>query len=164
MKYTILITLILALSTNMGAQDRLYNQSKSFSIESAKGWIDKSSGDVINLENRTGEFHILGDIKIAAYPSNGESLDSLWDLYVLKGFPNSFDNYEFIQSWDSEINEINTKWIEFRFSKNGNLFKIRVYMLVENDQMFYITWTALDADFEFVEKDFNFMTNSLIIN
>jgi hypothetical protein len=104
------------------------------------------------------------NIIISEYPSEGKTLDELWNSMVLRDFPRSFENFKFKQMWDSKIGQYDAKWIEFSNKAHGLVFCNLVYMLVENDKMYYILCTAEEKEFDQVEKDFNIMINSLQLN
>ena len=147
-------------------QVRVYNNDKTFSFIPLDNWENFSKDNELTfaqpLDNVSDIFR--ENIKISVSPANGMKLDELWNSYVLIDFPKSFENFKIIQMWNSKINEKDVKWIEFTNYKSEIKFRSLIYMLVENDKMYFIVCLALDIDFEKTEKSFLEMVNSFETN
>lgn len=165
MKTLIIILGIFFFNTLIG-QERVYNSDKTFSIIPLKYWEDHSKETSLvfaqPLENNSDIFQ--ENIRFNEHPANGKNLNELWDMYVLKDFPKSFDNYKMIEMWDSNINGKKAKWIDFTNTENNIKYRNLVYMLVENNRTYYIVCTAIDDKYLQVEKEFRQMINSFEIN
>jgi len=161
--FTFFLLLVVKLSIG---QERVFNSEKTFSIIPVKGWENYSKENNIifaqkltNIRDRYQE-----NIQIFSRPANNMTLEELWKSFVIRDFPKSFENYKFKQMWNSNINGMNANWIEFtNTGEQGQTFYNLVYMLVENNVMYYIICLALEKDYKSVEKDFRQMINSFKI-
>jgi hypothetical protein len=165
--YSIVVAVISMFFTACGnayGQERIYNSEKTFSIIPIKGWINYSEKNGISFAKKRISFTTYREnIGIFPNPANGMTLDELWNSFVIRDFPISFDNYKEIQTGKSNINGMNANWIEctntFAHSE-GYTFRNLVYMFVENDTMYYIICMALDENYKNYEKDFQKMINT----
>jgi hypothetical protein len=151
--------------SNLFGQERVFNPNKSFSFIPMENWENHSKENTLTfaqpLKNKLDNYQ--ENIQISEYPANGMSIEELWKAFVLRDFPKSFENYKFIQSWDSNINDKKAKWIEFTNTANNVKFKNLVYMLVENDKMYYLICMATETEYPQSEKEFRQMINTLQI-
>ena len=161
--FTFFLLLVIKLSNG---QERVYNSEKTFSIIPVEGWknYSKENNIVFAQKHTSIRDRYQENIQVLTHPADDMTLDELWDVYVIKAFPKSFENYKFKQMWKSNINGINANWIEFtNTGEQGQTFYNLVYVLVKNNIMYYIICLALEKDFKSVEKDFRKMINSFKI-
>ena len=150
---------------NVSGQDRVFNSSKSFSFIPANNWENYSKDNSLIFAkplNSSSE-NYRENIRISEYPANGMTLEELWESFVIKDFPIAFENYKFIQMWDSSVNGKKAKWIEFKNTANNLTYKNLVYMLVENDEMYYIICMATVNGYEQTVKEFRQMIDTFEI-
>jgi hypothetical protein len=143
----------------------MFNSSKSFSFIPADNWENYSKDNSLIFAkplNSSSEYY-RENIQIIEYPANGMTLDDLWESFVVKDFPNAFENFEFIRMWDSSVNGKKAKWIEFKNTANNLTYKNLVYMLVENDIMYYLICSATVTGYEQTIKEFRQMINTFEI-
>ena len=146
-------------------QDRVYNSEKTFSIVPTEGWINCSEGNNIIFAQKLTSFRdrYQENIQIEAFPGINMTLDELWENYVIKDFPKSFENYKIKQTGKTNINGINAKSIEFTNTAHGQTFDNLVYILVEKNIMYQIICLAIEKDYKSVEREFKEMINTFKI-
>ncbi len=164
MRKLFLIIAILSFNTLLG-QDSIYSNNKSFSFKPIASWENNSKENILIFAQpfKSKIDNYQENIHISEYPANGMTLEELWQAFVLRDFPISFENYKFIQMAESKVNFKKAKWIEFTNTDNKVEFKNLVYMFVENDKMYYIICLATESEYEATEKDFRQMINSFEI-
>jgi len=158
--------LLVSCKTSVG-QERVYNSGKTFSIIPIRGWENHSTGNSIIFAQRLTSIRdrFQENVQAHTFPANSMTLDELWNSWVINDFPRSFENYRFKQSGESVINGVRANWIEFtNRGEQGQTFRNLVYILVENDIMYYIICIALDRDYKSVETDFKKMIYSFRIS
>ena len=161
-----LIILGILISFYSSGQERCFNTDTSFSFIPLENWENFSKGNGLTFaQQKDSEVdNFRENIKLDVSPANGFSLDELWNSYVVRDFPKSFEKFKMVQMWNSNVNEKEAKWIEFTNYSSGLKFRNLVYMLVENDRMYFIICSALDKDFDKTEDEFLKMVNSFEIN
>jgi hypothetical protein len=162
----ILLLFIITISfSNVFGQERFYNSNKTFSFIPIANWENYSKEDTLCFAQPLSNIfdNYQENINVCIYPANGMSLEELWESFVLRDFPKSFENYKFIQMSESIINEKKAKWIAFSNTTNNVKFQNLVYMLVENDIMYYIICIAKESEYSKLDKEFRQMINTFQI-
>jgi hypothetical protein len=165
MKQTIYFILISIIPFVSNAQERTLNSDKTFSIEPINEWENYSKNNSIifakPLKNTEDVFQ--ENIQFNVYPADGATLQQLWNSWILQDFPNSFERFKIIKMWDSNVNDYEAKWIEFTNTANELNYRNLVYLIMNNDMVYYIIGSSLDQEFNEVEHEFRLMINSFRI-
>lgn len=146
-------------------QQRVYNSSKKFSFVPIKNWENHSKdSSLVFAQSSQGILDLyLENIQIKTFSTNGETLDEIWNSWVIKDFPISFINYKVMKTGISNINGKKAKWVDFKNRDNNLNFRNITYFIVDNNVLYYILCLSLESDFEKTENDFIKMINTLEI-
>lgn len=163
MKKTIL-SIILFLSINLfHAQEIIWNKKNIIGLIPSKDWTLKTNNEVLSFELKTGTFNqkLKGSIMISTSPTNNWSLNKLWNIYVVQGFPKLLKGFVKINEGKSKIDTNESKWIEHLSESNGVNFHGLSAAFVKNKKLYIVTCTSTPEFYESIEKDFNDMIESI---
>lgn len=146
-------------------QQRVYNSNKFFSFIPIENWENHShDSSLVFAQPSQGIFDLyLENIQIVTYPTEGKTLDEIWNSWIIIDFPNSFSNYEVMKTGNSNINGKNAKWIDFKNRDNNINYRDLCFCIVDKEVLYYILCLSLESDFEKTENDFMKMINTLEI-
>jgi hypothetical protein len=164
MKKSLLLS-FLTIMTVVSFGQRVFNLGKTFSIIPVENWQNFSSQNslVFAQLNQGQKDNYQENIQINEYPANGLTLTECWESFIIRDFPSAFENYKMLEMWDANINGKQAKWIMFTNTVEGISFQNLVYMLVENNKMYYIICTGEYEYFKQNESDFKKMINNFIL-
>lgn len=161
----LVLTIFFFLHNGSFAQERVSNSTKSFSIIPSKNWENHSKGtSLVFVQPKENNLDIFQEnISFKEYPANGKNLEELWNAYVINDLPKLFNSYKVKQVWKSNIKGKKANWIECSNVYNGIKFRNLIYMLVEQDTLYFIICIATDNRYQKTENEFRKMINSFKI-
>jgi hypothetical protein len=162
----IVLTITLVFSINfLFAQELVWNQAKTVGLIPSKDWKLKANNDILSFQATTGTYNqnLKGQIDISSAPTNGWSLEKLWRIYVVEGFPQSLNGYKKIDEGKSTIDENESRWIEYLSESQGMKFHSYSATFMEKNTLYIVTCTSTPQYYESIKNEFSSMINSMKI-
>lgn len=162
---SILIAILLLAGWKTVAQERVYNEKKTFSFVPAEGWEDQTEGGaIIFSQPKTGSRDKYREnIWLGHFPANGEGLEDLWKSFIIRDFTRIFDDFEIIHEGLTELHGQSAIWMLSESSAFDRKFKDLVYMTMRRGMVYYIVCIAEKKEFDDVEMVFKGMVDSFRI-
>lgn len=162
-KSIVIISFIFSL-TFAQAQEVVWNDSKTIGLVPQEKWVLVDKGEVLTFHLKGPSFRSLkGLISISTSPSNNMSLEKLWEMYVLEGFPKLLSAYKEINQGRFRIDSNLSRWIEYTNESEGVKFQGLSATFVEGDLLYIVTCNSSPEYYKSVKDDFFKMMNTIVV-
>ncbi len=156
MRLTVICLFLLAgISVNLLSQtEKVQNEARDYELTIPKGW---------KMLNRQGVFSLQAPfrqedggqtaINFSTAPAQGMDVAECYDLYIVDGFPNAFQEFKTIETEELKIDGFKAKSMIFSYKDSISL-QSRVTVLVRKDVLHIIIGITTPQVFDYYARAF----------
>lgn len=146
------------------AQEIVWNNSKTIGLAPQAKWTVVDKGKELTFHLEGPSFGSLkGLISISTAPADNLSLDQLWKMYVLDGFPKLLNGYKKLSQGRFRIDNNESRWIEYLNESEGVKFQGLTATFVEGNLLYIVTCNSTPEYYKSVKDDFFKMMNTIVV-
>lgn len=164
MKVIISIVLIILLPILCKSQ-LIINKDGKYEITKLIDWDYRINGTNTTIISKHTSFldPYQENLQVDTFSANGMNLDLVFQNYIKRDFPKSFDDYELVSERTDTICGLAAKWLICKNTDFGEKFEDLVVIVVKNNTVFFIICLAREQDFEQFKGSFIKMIKTLKI-